>query len=207
MTFRLGPSDIRRAQGAGPSARKGWGLSTIRMGGVGQTLTLEEGRRRIASLRTGVKDKASAMLMAAAIPLKEKWKDNIAAEGWTGTAGFEQLHEEDEEVRWSSMRLEKAGKPSSTGRYYNSIEAEVDSQMEVHVGSTIPRPSGRGLRRWSYPEALELGFVHPLSGDFIQIPTLRPAIDEVGDVMEKKTMDVFSSICDAYLMGKPGYFK
>jgi hypothetical protein len=200
MTFQMGPSPIR-----GPTARKGWGLKPVRMGGPGQTITLQEGRRRIANLRKGVKDKAAAMLMAAALPLKEAWKENIVAETWTGTAGFEMLHDEDD-VRWSSMRFEEAAKNSSTGRYLNSIEAEVDSKLEVHVGSTIPRPSGRGLRRWSYPEALEFGFIHPISGEFIQFPTLQPALDSEGPKMEAETRRVFDQICAGYLMKKPGFF-
>lgn len=195
MTMQMGPSQVRRAGGYGQSARAGWGLSTIRMGGPGQTITIQEARRRIRSLKKGVRNKASEMLKAAGEVLRDEWRENIAGMGWTGTSGFEYLDEEDEDR--SGLREEGSSLERSTGRYYNSIAVEVDSDLEVHVGSTIPRPSGRGLRVISYPEALEFG-----TAVADAYPTLRPALDTAGPAMERKTKEVFDALCDGYLSGK-----
>jgi len=196
----MGGSNIRSASGFGASARRGWGLQSVRAGGPGQTITIQEARRRIRKLRLNVRKNAARMLMAAAQPLVDQWKDNIAAEGWAGSGldiGGIFDDEEAAETRRSGYTLEEAGEgeAGSTGRYYDSIKSEVDSDLEVHVGSTIPRPSGRGLKTWSYPEALEYGTSRAQA-----YPTLRPALDMAGPEMERESKRLFDQFLAATLM-------
>lgn len=184
--------------GIGPrgGSRAGWGISNPGFGsvGFGEVLTLRQAQYRVRNLRLAVRKKAHEMLEAAAEPLRAQWRENIAAMGWTGTSGFELLDEDDQDR--SNLRDDDDGSASS-GRYYNSIAIEVDSALEVHVGSTIPRPSGRGLTTWSYPEALEFGTsVAPA------YPTLRPALDQAGPAMESKSREVFEALAAGYLSGK-----
>lgn len=189
-------SYVRRAR-MGGSPRPSFGIGTVRAGGTGMTvngqrITIPEARRRIRSLRAGVKANATKILKAAAEPLVEKWKENIDAEGW-GPSGSAAAISAEASEGYQGVAEELGAQ--STGRYYNSIMSEVDSDLEVHVGSNIPRPSGRGLTQWSYPEALEFGTsVAPA------FPTLRPALDEAGPEMEKKTREIFYTMCDRYLM-------
>lgn len=189
MTLNMGPSGVR-----GPTARKGWGISTVRMSN-GRAITIAEARRRVRAMKNGVVKKAALMLRAAAEPLAEQWRDNIAAEGW-GPGGSE---EGDDELTalFEERGLEYGTEGGSTGRYYNSIAVEVTDDLEVHVGSTIPRPSGRGLRSWSYPEALEYG-----TSKAEARPTLGPAIEQAGPKMESKSSAVFNALLDGYADGR-----
>lgn len=193
MTLGMGPTGT----GIGPRGgrRAGWGASAAF--GPGQALTPRQAQHRIRALRVGIIRRANEILQAAAVPLHNRWKANIAARGWVGDMEFG-----DDESPWEGSNIPEVeiggGGEYSTGRYYNSITTEVSNRMEVHVGSTIPRPSGRGLRVWSYPEALEFG-----TQKMPAMPTLRPALDSEGPAMERKSREVFNALAELYLMGGP----
>jgi len=197
--INIGPSDIRRVQDnrrLGGNYKQGWGLETISMG---STLTVPEARRRIRMLAGMLKEKATEMLLEASGELVDEWKLQIDAEGYgpSGSGGEiglrgESLERLDEEISGSSNK--------STGRYYHSIRNEVDQDLEVHVGSDIPRPSGRGLEEASYPELLEFG-----TSQFEGMYILTHALEEAGPAMEAETVRIFNILLKRTLMqGRPG---
>lgn len=185
----VGNSDIRRVsqgQRIGGSHRQGWGISTVSMS---TTITPQEAKRRIRMLRENIRDMGNGILLGAAHLLKDQWKYEIDAEGYGPSASGGELGLRTE-VQES---IEAASR--STGRYYDSIEAEVDQDLQIHVGSTIPRPSGRGLEQASYPELLEYG-TSKFEGMFI----LKHALDAVRPDMEAATFGVYSAILKQTLM-------
>lgn len=188
----MGPNRPIRS-GFGSSARSGWGVAPVR---GGNTIMPAEAKRRIANLRMHVRKNATRMLKEAGEILAKQWRENIEGMGW-GPNGFGDALDAEDEARFASLGLQEAKDVSrSTGRYYRSIAVEVDSELEVHVGSTIPRPSGRSLRSWSYPEALEYG-----TSTAEAYPTLRPAIDEAGPAMQDATDRVHRVLLQRFLMG------
>jgi hypothetical protein len=143
-----------------------------------------------------LKEKATAMLLEASEELVDEWKLQIDAEGY----GPESLSGGDLGLREESVEFIEGKTSRSTGRYYNSIENEVDQDLEVHIGSNIPRPSGRGLEEASYPELLEYG-TSQFEGMFI----LQHALDEAGPAMEAETVRIFNILLNRTLMqGRPG---
>lgn len=194
----MGSSRIRKnVSGGTPGARYGWGLTTVHAG-YGNTISIGEARRRLRTLSATLHQKATAFLEETADLLVDQWKENIAAEGWGGGTGAEELASafEQEDLTAAERGFTEGPKGTvSTGRYYNSIRREVDHDLEIHIGSTIPRPSGRGLKRISYPEALEFG-----TSVAEAYPTLRPALDEVGPTMEKRTQVLFRRLLEQTLI-------
>jgi len=189
---KIGNSDIRRVQGGqrmGGNYRQGWGLETVTMG---TTLTVPEARRRLRNLADSLKDQATGILLGAAHVLVDEWKLQIDAEGYgpESATGGEALGLREESVEFLEDKASR-----STGRYYNSIRAEVDQDLEVHVGSDIPRPSGRGLEEAAYPELLEFG-----TSQFEGMYILTHALEEAGPVMEDETVRVFNILLNRTLM-------
>ena len=194
MSFNIGPQRGVR-QSFGRSARPGWGLKPVTVGGPGKVLTLEQARARIRELRSNIRNNAKRMLTEAGNILADQWRENIAAENW-GPGGEAESGDEKLMSVFARHGLDVAQTAGgSTGRYYNSIAVEVADDLEVHVGSTIPRPSGRGLRRWSYPEILEYG-----SSQMAARPTFRPAIDTAGPKMIARTEQIHRVLIERVLM-------
>jgi hypothetical protein len=144
--------------------------------------------------KDNIRKNAAKILKKGGEILADQWRENIDLESWnpeTAMQGAEEF------VKATGMgdvsRIKDVSK--STGRYYRSIMVEVSNDLEVHVGSNIPRPSGRGLTQVSYPELLEFGTVN-----FEAIPTLRPAIDEAGPAMEREMRKAFDGMNTAYLL-------
>jgi hypothetical protein len=189
----IGPQRGVRAS-FGPSARPGWGFAPVRM--TPNTITIAEARRRLKTLKANVRNNATRLLKEAGEILADEWRENIADQGWgpDGGVALEGDTELLEEFRERGLDVAET-ESGSTGRYYRSIAVEVDSELEVHVGSTIPRPSGRGLRRWSYPEILEFG-----SSNMAARPTLRPAIDSAGPAMIRRTQQLHGTLLKRFLM-------
>jgi len=173
--------------GIGPRGgqRQGWGFTG--MSSMGPAITVREFRRRVRGLKTGVRRRAREMLYAAAEPLRDQWRENIAARGWTGEGG----------VTEGAFGNEMEYESLSSGRYYNSIVIQATADLELEVGSNIPRPSGRGLTSWSYPEALEYGTSRAPA-----FPTMTPAFDEAGPKMESKAKEIFDALVLGYMSGR-----
>ena len=195
--INIGPSDIRRVQDntrRGGSYKQGWGLETVTMG---TTLSVPEARRRLRQLGSVLKDKATEMLLEASKELVDEWKLQIDAEGYgpESATGGSDLGLREESVEFLEEKTSR-----TTGRYYNSIRNKVDQDLEVHVGSDIPRPSGRGLEVASYPELLEYG-----TSQFEGMYILTHALAEAAPAMEAETVRIYNILLKRVLMqGSPG---